>query len=214
MNRVPRIPTALALLLASVVGSACVRKELVSPDAPSAKLTGTSFFSSGTELFFGVDARASWIGGPRNFFPLLVTIVKREGFEPMYIGRESFLLELPDGTLLPLASYGEYTRDYKRGRVDVQLGGPYLETLSGRFPEPPFHWLPLEFFPLQGSGIIPRETIDLRESQLIYGYLYFRLPAKEPPPEGRCKLLLTPQKHSTTYVVDFPPFVDDTRSRR
>ncbi len=194
---------AVAILLAS----GCVRQaQPRRPDDPSRKLTGTSYFESGRDLFIGVDVRAARVGGPENLLPLLVTVVKQSG-EParMDVGRESFVLQLPDNRRRPLATYGEYENDYRRGRVDQRLSDVYLTSLTTRFPDPPFSWLPLDFFPLRASGTFPRESVDLRVNQLTHGYLYFAMPG-DAPDEGRYNLLFTPLGSETTYVVNFSPY--------
>ncbi len=207
----PRIRTSLPIVaICMLLASGCIRQaQPRNPDDPSRKLTGTSYFETGEDVFIGVDVRAARVGGPENLFPLLVTVVKQSGErERMDIGRESFVLQLPDNRRLPLATYREYEDDYQRGRVDQRLSDVYLESLTTRFPEPPFRWLPLDFFPLRASGTFPREAVDLRINQLTYGYLYFAMPG-DAGLEGRYNLLFTPQESDTTYVVNFSPYGEE-----
>ncbi len=204
----PWLPGIVAVGM--LMTSGCVRQaQPRSPDDPSRKLTGTSYFESGKDVFIGVDVRAARVGGPENLLPVLVTVVKQSDVpRRMDIGRESFVLQLPDNRRLPLATYGEYENDYRRGRVDRRLSVAYLESLTTRFPEPPFSWLPLDFFPLRASGTFPRESVDLRVNQLTQGYLYFAMPG-DAPDEGRYNLLFTPQGSDTNYVVDFSPYQEE-----
>jgi len=200
-----------ALFLGLLLFSGCAGKELItSPDEASPKFSGTSYYQAGRELFFDVEVRPARIGGPRSMLPLYLTIVRLQGDTPIHFGRESFVLELPDHTRVPLADYDEFRRDYDRSQVDRRSLGNFLETLQGKFPEPPYSWLPLDFFPPRGSNTFPRESVDLRAQQLTHGFLYFRLP-DNPPLDARYNLLITPQGGETTYLVDFPPFKDDKR---
>ena len=80
----------------------------------------------------------------------------------------------------------------------------FVETLRTRFPAPPYSWQPLDFFPLRASGTFPRDSIEALPHYLVHGYVYFRLP-EEVDLEGRWKLLLTPERSETTYVVEFFP---------
>jgi hypothetical protein len=203
-----------ALVTLAVGGFGCGGRQVVtSPDDPSPKFAGTSYYEEGEVLFVSVDLRAARIGGPQNMLPLYAVIVKHIGNEQLYFGREGFVLELPDRSRIPLASYDEFNNDYGRSQADRRALGQYLDTINSKFPEPPYSWLELDFFPPRGSGIFPRETVDIRARQLVHGFLYFRLP-EALPLGGRYKLLITPQQGDATYVVDFPPFENDKRSRR
>jgi hypothetical protein len=214
LSNAPVLATAVVAVLAVAtlaVVTGCSGKGLItSPEQPSPSFTGTSYYQSGKELFFGIDVRAARIGGPRTMLPLYLTIVRLEGDAPIYFGRESFVLELPDRSRVPLADYDEFSHDYDRSRADLRAVGTFIDALAGKFPEPPYSWLPLDFFPPRGSGTFPRETIDLRAQQLTHGFVYFRLP-EEPPLDARYKLLVTPQRSETTFVIDFPPFRKDDK---
>lgn len=196
---------AIAVALA-LAGSACATRAVRSPDAPTPSFTVTSYAEESARMFLGVDVRASRLTGPRSFLPVGIALVHKgdEERERWTFGRESFVLELPDGRNLPLASYDEFTDAYDRGRADLRLGEAWLGNLAGRFPQPPFTWIPLEFFPPRGSGTFPRDRLNLRNQQVVQGFLYFPLP-EDAPTAGRYKVLFTPVGQET-YVVDFEPF--------
>jgi len=190
----------------------CAGKEVItSPEAPSSKFTGTSYFESGREMFISVDVRAARLGKPRNMLPLYGVLVRLKGNDPIFFGRESFVLELPDRSRVPLVAYDEFADDYSRSQADRRALGSFLDSIRGKFPEPPYSWLSLDFFPRRGSSVFPREAVDLRAQQLTHGYLYFRLP-DDPPLDGRYQLLITPQRSDTTYVINFSPFKEDRKS--
>jgi len=202
----------VALCAAVVLLAGCVgRHTMTDPSAPSTKWAGTSYYEEGALLFVSVDVRAARLAGPRDLLPLYFVIVKHKGSDFLELGRESFVLELPDGTREPLATYEQYEDNYLRERADARAVAEYLDTIAGRFPQPPYSWLSLDFFPQRASGIFPRDEIDLRARVLIHGYLYFPLPP-DPPLDQRYRLLVTPLGSETTYVVDFPPFAEDERS--
>jgi len=198
---------ALVLLLAtiSLSGGCAGRGEIDRPDAPSSKLTGSSYFQYGSELFLGVDVQAARIARPTDYLPLyLVVLNSRNDSGAIRVGRESLVVELPDGRRLPAASYEEFEDEYTRGPRDLRMVETFVETLRTRFPAPPYDWQPLDFFPLRASGTFPRDSIEVFPQYLVQGYVYFRLPA-EVSLEGRHKLLLTPERSDTTYVVEFYP---------
>lgn len=210
MNAHRSVAALLGLALLAATGCA---ERMRDPTAPSPKFAGTSFYESGTDLFIGVDLRAAWIGGPRNMLPVYLVMMKQEGPGFLDFGRESFVLEFPDKSRTALATFEDWDKNYRRSRPDAQVTTTYLETINGRFPQPPYEWQRMDFFPLRGSGIFPREDFEIRARQLWHGYLYFPLP-DEAPAGGRYKLLATPNNADVTYVVDFPPFGDDKESQR
>jgi hypothetical protein len=201
---------ALVLLFATIsFGSGCAgRSEIERPDAPSSKLTGSSYFQYGTELFLGVDVQAARIARPADYLPLyLVVLNSRNDSGAIRIGREGLVVELPDGRRLPAASYEEFEDEYTRGPRDLRMAETFVETLKTRFPAPPYRWQPLDFFPLRSSGTFPRDSMEVLPQYLVQGYVYFRLP-DEASLAGRCKLLLTPERTDTTYVVEFYPLAE------
>lgn len=210
MNRIKRgrggvgIAT-LSLLLATVafLGGCAGRGEIQRPDAPSEKLTGSSYFQYGSELFLGVDVQAARIARPTDYLPLYLVVVNTQnGSKGIQVGRESLVVELPDGRRLPAAAYEEFEDEYTRGPRDVRMVETFVETLRTRFPAPPYSWQPLDFFPLRASGTFPRDSIEVLPQYLVQGYVYFRLPEKVDL-TGRFKLLMTPERSDTTYVVEF-----------
>jgi hypothetical protein len=204
--RCRRIAAAVALAVVLAVGAACARRALEVPGGsppPERKLGATSYYDEGAAVFLGVDVRASRLSGPQEFLPLLVALqVKVPRLE---VRREHFVLELEDGTMLPLVSYREFSEQYRRAREDLRAGRTFLETLTSRFPEPPFTHRPFDFYPLKWSSSVPRDTLGLRQGELGFGYLYFRMP-HTPPPEARFKLLLHAPELGETYVLEFPAY--------
>jgi hypothetical protein len=198
----------VALLALALLGGCASRQTMTTPGEPSPKWAGTSYYEEGELLFLSVDVRAARIGGPRNLLPLYFVAVKHRGSDFLELGRESFVLEFPDKTLVPLASYEEYENDYGRGRADARVVELYLDTINGRFPRPPYSWLPLDFFPLRASGTFPRDKVAIRARDLVHGFLYFPLP-EDPPLDRRYTLLLSPLDSEVTYVLDFPPYKED-----
>lgn len=196
---------SLVLAAGSLLAGCAARSEIDRSDAPASKLTGSSYFQYGSELFLGVDVQAARIGKPTDYLPLYVVMVNsRKGSEPFRVGRESFVVEFPDGSRHPAATYEEFEDEYGRGPRDVRMAETFVESLRTRFPSPPYSWQPLDFFPLRASGTFPRDSIDVHPQYLVQGYVYFRLP-EEADLRGRFKLLLTPERSDTTYVVEFYP---------
>ena len=190
---------AFAVLAAS---GGCMLLGPTGPQPAIRKLNPTSYYNDGQELFFGVDLRAAKLAGPGEFLPILVSLMNKTS-EHREITRESFRLELPDGRLLPLASYEEFSDEYGRSRTDVRIGREYYEVLDSRFPNPPYSRLALEFFPVKNAPTVPRDRIGLYTGQFVIGYIYFRLPE---PNEGPFRLLLTPVEAEETYVLPIDPF--------
>lgn len=196
---------SLVLAVASLLGGCAGRSEIDRPDAPSSKLTASSYFQFGSELFLGVDVQAARIAKPKDYLPLYLVVVNSQNRSGgIQVGRESLVVEFPDGSRLPAASYDEFEDEYTRGPRDIRMAETFVETLRTRFPAPPYSWQPLDFFPLRASGTFPRDSIEVLPQYLVRGYVYFRLP-EEASLEGRFKLLLTPERSDTTYVVEFYP---------
>jgi hypothetical protein len=197
------------LLLASIcmLGVACVRgKTTALPQEPTRKPGVVDYSTEGKLWFVGVSARVSRMSGPSDFLPLnLVLVDKNAG--TVTIGRESFVLETPDGVRLPVISYDYFKDDYRNDRSDRRIGEDYVERFTGRFPQPPFTWRELEFFPIRNSGIVPRDSIQTREGELLWGFVYFAKPSEDYVfPEGMYKLLFTPLPDGPTFVVELFPY--------
>lgn len=206
----PRTPPVLYLILAFVLVAGCGPRSLASDSLEDSRRSQgrsvTSFFNEGKAWFFGVDVRSARLSGPQDFLPMQVMIVTR-GSNPDLLTRESFVLEIPGGKLLPLVSYSEFRAGYRRSRADLRIGAEFLENLTTRFSTPPFTWLPMDFYPPKNSPTVPRSRIETRQGQLLYGYLYFRRPdPDEPWPFGLYKLLFRSSASDDTYVVDLYPF--------
>ena len=211
--------TLVSLLVVSLLllsGCSRFKKPLTEAGATEQpKLSRFAYINEGRVLHLIVDVRAARIGGHQDFLPLQIALLNRSK-QDLVINRESFTLETPDRTLLPLASYEEFERDYPRHRVDLRIGRELIETLGGRYPAPPFKWRDLAFFPLRESGTVPRDEISLRQGEMAIGYVYFRLaePGALPDP-GKCKLLLSPTSLDDEFVVDVRAykFPKDQRGR-
>jgi hypothetical protein len=208
----PAISATVAALLTALIAGACSQQRMQSslqPAGPSPKFHATSYINEGKVFRFLVDVRAARLLGPTEILPLMVAFENKT--QPLWtISRESFILELPDGTTLPLMSYEEYEADYNRERSDLRASQPFIEAMAGRYPQPPFIWLALDFFPVKHTGDFPREEIESRTGFLINGFIYFRLPSV-PEEQGRYKLLLKPQEHEETFVVDFEPYKESKK---
>ena len=203
--RIGRTSSLLALVVLLVWGAGCAGRSTVpagEPAPPSRKLDATSYYEQGSALFLGVDVRAARVAGPDEFLPLFVVVQPKADLS---VTRESFTLELSDRTRLPLITYREFSDDYTRARQDRRLVQNFLETLQGRFPDPPFAYRQLEFYPLKWESTLPRDVRDLRQGELGLGFLYFRLP-QPAQPEERFKLLFRGAQLDETFVVDFPVY--------
>lgn len=206
-----RSAVPVAVLVAATLSASCGRAKLeTTPGATSPKFAATSYYNEGSTVYLVADTRASRLAGPdeNRFLPLFVA-VENKTKDLWRVNRESFVLELPDRTSLPLATYEEFDRDYPRGRADLRAGEPFVRTLSMTFPQRmdngPFSWLPLDFFPIRGSGTFPRDEVQIIAAQLALGYVYFRLPP-DAPTEGTFKLLFRPGGSDPTFIVDFEPY--------
>ncbi len=199
----PLVIAAVAAALLVLPGCSGFKRPLTEAGATEQPtLSRFAYINEGRVLHLIVDVRASRIGGQQDFLPLHIALLNRSK-EDLVVNRESFTLETPDRKLLPLATYEEFGRDYPRHRVDLRIGRELIETLGGRYPDPPFKWRNLEFFPLRDSGTVPRDEISLRQGEMAIGYVYFRLaePGALPDP-GQCKLLLSPTSSDEEFVVD------------
>jgi len=170
------------------------------------KASVTDFYNEGTVWYVGVSVRASRLSGPQNMLPLNLFIANKKGGVST-LDRESFVLELPDGTRLPVVSYDQFKDEYQRDRVDYRAGEEFVERHTGRFSEPPFTWRPLDFFPLRNSPTIPRDEVPIREREAVHGFIYFAAPSSDFRfPEGKYRLLVTPRPGDVTLVVEMFPF--------
>jgi hypothetical protein len=198
----------LTCTLLLVASARCARRPL--QEGSSGPGPGqTAFHSEGKALFLAVDVRAAKLSGPDDFLPLYFVIANKDK-AAVRIHREGITLETPSGTVLPLASSDEFWRDYTRSRQDVAMAQGFLDAVAGQFPEPPHHWMELEFFPPKDSPVAPRTTpVDLRFADVARGYLYFRTPDGGPFASGTYKLLVRPEGSDAAFIVDFKPY--DTR---
>jgi hypothetical protein len=198
---------AVVLLLAASVGCVTGRQSSLATQQRAVRRSGvTDFSSEGGSWFIGVSVRAARLAGPQEMLPLnLVLVNKKAGNAD--VGRESFALETPDGRQLPVVSYDEFEREYRRDRSDVRAGEEYVERFTQRFSAPPYTWRRLEFFPPRNSPTVPRDSIGTRNGELLHGYLYFRAPAGELQfPQGEYRLLFRPFPGGETFVVELFPF--------
>lgn len=195
----------------AIAGAAWVTLLACAGSAPRSGTEGgpspaaTSYFNHGKDVIVGADLRAARITGPEEFLPIQVAFVNRT-HHTLVLDRESFVLVLPEGMNLPLASPEEFWRDYHRAKADLRMGIPFLENVFGSYPDPPFHWIELEFFPEKFSGGVPREQLELRFGEATHGYMYFRQPPGNGTPGGAYKLLVKPRAADVTYVLDFFPY--------
>lgn len=204
MHRRWVVVPALALL-----GLSCATgrdSELKQPQDLSRKPGVTDYADEGKLWYVGVSVRAARLSGPGEMLPLNVVLVDKDAGEAE-ITRESFTLETPDRTLLPVVGYGEFQRGYRRDRADQLAGEEYVERHAQVFSQPPFTWRRLDFFPLRNSRTTSRDSIETRRGELLHGYLYFAAPALgETFSEGKYKLLFRPSSAEAPIVVEFYPF--------
>ena len=197
-----RIAFLTALLSIALALHGCAGRELQEGQRRYETFTGTSFTSDGTNFQWIVETRAARIAGPAEFLPLQLMIRNKDKAD-LTVPREGFVLERDDGTKLPLVSYREFEKGYPRHRVDLRTGVSFLESLNGRFPDPPFQHRSLDFYPLRESGTVPREEIVLRTGQIAIGFLYFRMPdPEELTRPGNYKVLFTPGGTEERYVLE------------
>jgi hypothetical protein len=207
MNRRIAIVGIMVLLALSLSCAKGKSSRMSQPKETTRKASVTDYTTEGKTWFIGASIRASRMAGPtRSMIPVNMIIVNKDA-GPNKINRESLVLETSDGTLLPVVSYEQYERDYRDDRSDQLAGIEWIERHTGRYPDPPFTWLELEFFPLRNTSVSPRDTIDTRGRELLHGYVYFGKPSEDYEfPEGKYKLLFTPQPGPDTFVVELFPF--------
>ena len=170
------------------------------------KSSVVDYSSEGRLWFIGVNARVSRMSGPQELLPLQAVIVNKNA-GPTTLTREGFVLETPDGKRLPVISYEQFEDEYRRDRADVAAGEDYVDRFTTRFHSPPFTWRELEFFPPRNGAVAPREEIEIRDGELVHGYLYFARPDEGYVfPEGKYKLLFTPAGSDETLLVELFPF--------
>ena len=200
-----RLSRALLILASSTLLLAgCGTKQpvegTVNPEA--SKFSGTAYQNRGDLFDLIVDVRAARIGKSRDFVPLYVALRSKKNGD-LEVNREGLVLATPDGTRLPLVPTREFEADYTRQRIDIRASRDFLDTLNGRFPSPPFRHRPLEFYPLMGTGVVPRDEISLKKGEIASGLIYFRLPTPETLSEvGECSLLMSVAGSEETFVVD------------
>ena len=204
----PIVRRTLLLLALAAAAMACTSGARRSEPGPSDPAlpprSKTDFFNSGTKLSFSVGTRAARLSGPQEFLPVHL-VIANTGAASVTFDRESFVLELPDGLLVPLASADEVVRDYRRLRADRRIAEAFFENVGGAYPSPPFTWIPLELFP-ERHGPIPRSDLDIRQAQVTFGNIYFRVPEGAAAEDAWHKLLIRPRGAKTTFVVDFLPY--------
>lgn len=207
MNRRIAIAGMMVLVALSLSCAKGKSSRMSQPKETIRKASVTDYTTEGKTWFIGASIRASRMAGPtRSMIPVNMIIVNKDA-GPKKISRESLVLETSDGTLLPMVSYEQYERDYRDDRSDQLAGIEWIERHTGRYPDPPFTWLELEFFPLRNTSVSPRDTIDTRGRELLHGYVYFGKPSEDYEfPEGKYKLLFTPQPGPDTFVVELFPF--------
>jgi hypothetical protein len=195
----------LALAAASAACASAARVPEPGPSDPTLPpASKIDFFSSGRELSFAVGTRAARLSGPGEFLPLLV-LIANTGSASATFDRESFIVQLPDGRMLPLATAEEVMRDHGGLRADRRIAEAFYENVGGAYPSPPFTWIPLDFFP-DRHGPIPRDDLGIRHAQVTFGNLYFRTPEGATAEDAWHKLLIRPRGAETTFVVDFLPY--------
>ena len=198
----------VCVFLVCVVGGCATQPRPAGEDGsgrlpPKAKL---DFYNDGDTVLVGVGTRAARLSGPGQFLPVHVVVANKRKPE-IVVNRESFTLELPDGTSLPLAPLDEVQRDAGNMRSDRRLSASFFENIGGRLPVPPYRWIELDFFPVQNLGALPRDAVELFRADVTFGTIYFRRTGfMEPPDSGWHKLLFRPGGSDTTYVVDFVPY--------
>jgi hypothetical protein len=193
----------IALLLAAIaVTPGCLRSSTI--EAPqrtelSPKLTPFAYFTEGKVAFIGVDGRAAQYIKEQPIFPLGLGLANH-GKGPLRFERESFVLETADGKRYPLAAYEEYTRDYDRGRLDVQLADTFTEALNSRFAT--YNSVQFRLFPVQGEGGTIMNRIELGRLFWTQTYLYFPVP--EDGIHGKqFTLLVTAEGEADRFIVRF-----------
>ncbi|MDH3592394.1 MAG: hypothetical protein OER88_10975, partial [Planctomycetota bacterium] len=130
-----------------------------------AKFAATSYINKGSRVHLIVDVRSARLRGPDRWLALQLGLLNVSDDEQT-ITPESFVLETPDRQSLPIASYEEFRRDYRKQRVDERVGNDFRESLLGRYPTPPYQWRALNFFPDRESGTPPRDRMVLRPGQM------------------------------------------------
>jgi hypothetical protein len=196
------------ILVALTLGCATGKSSrLQQPQETTRKANVTDYASEGKTWYIGASVRASRMAGPtRSMIPVNLIIVNKNAV-PSKVSRESLVLETPDGTLLPVVTYEQFESDYRDDRADLNAGVEWIERHAGRFPDPPFTWMDLDFFPIRNTSVNPRDTIDVRARYLVHGYVYFGKPSEDYEfPAGKYKLLFTPSPGTDTIVLELFPF--------
>ena len=206
--RTQRPVVAVALVLAGLILAGCGRGALqpTHADTRYRSFTGTAYASNGEDFSLIVDTRASRVAERQEFLPLVVAFLNKSD-ERVAVFRESFVLETTDGTRLPAVAYTEFEENYARQNMDIRASRDFLDALNGRYPEPPFRYRELEFYPPRGSGTVPREDIDLGNGELAVGFIYFRLPHQDALDDyGNSRVLFTPGEDDTQYVIELQAY--------
>jgi hypothetical protein len=199
----------IALIVLLGLSLSCARGKSSRMNQPETvrKANVTDYANEGKQWYIGASIRASRMAGPtRDMIPMNMVFVNKSAGNQK-ISRESLVLETPDGTLLPVVSYEQFEADYRDDRADQRAGVEWIERHTGRFPDPPFTWLQLDFFPVRNTMVNPRDTIDTRGRELVHGYVYFGKPSDDYEfPEGKYRLLFSPQPGPDTFILELFPF--------
>ncbi len=165
---------------------------------PSKKLNIHTFFEEGEHLFIGVDTRAASSVKRGEIVPLGLAMANLSKV-PVSLNRESFALEAPDGTRLPLISLDEFSREYDRSRMDARLADTLSEMMRSRFDSDRF--TPFRLFPVRGGLTNATNSVELGRRFWTQNYLYFRIP--ETSRTGDVFTLLIDTGEDAPAIVNF-----------
>lgn len=197
-----RLAALVVLLAIPAALSACATPRRQGAERPL-NPKASAFHNDGKQIYLGIDVRPFRLApADQGLKPFQIAVVNK-GLKQLDVSREGILLEGEDGRALALATEEEYLKSYGRTTLDAKAGEPFLETLQGRFPEPPWTWRDLEFFTPRTSASSPRDSISLRKGELAVGFVYFRTGELKPAASGRYKLVMK-AKGLDPFVVEFP----------
>jgi hypothetical protein len=207
MTKARFVPVLVVAFLLAAAACGPRKADGAAAKAPSPKFSGMAYQNDGKQMTVIASMRAATITGPQEFLAVHMAILNKNIPGRLSFSRESFTLEYRNAegkkVLLPIVDDREFEDEYRRFRVDLRIGTDFLETLNGRYPSPPFTKLPLEFYSMKGSGLVPRRDFSVRKAEIAIGYIYFRLPTADALPEdGKCQLLFKPAGFDDPLVVD------------
>ena len=165
---------------------------------PSKKLNIHTFFERGEQLFIGVDTRAASSTKRGEIVPLGLAMANLSKV-PVSVNRESFALEAPDGTRIPLISLEEFNREYNRSRMDARLADTLFGMMLSRFDGNRF--TPFRLFPTRGGRTNATNSVELGRRFWTQNYLYFRIP--ETSRTGDVFTLLVDTGDEARAIVNF-----------